>query len=112
MNIHIGQKIKEVFEDSGLSVSEIARRIKTTRQNVYGIFERKSIDTELLLQLGQCLKYDFFQHYVSKKPLSVQQQSQNKKVILQIEINEEKQARLLKLALGEKAYKALNDTEL
>ena len=58
-NIHIGQMIKTVFEESGISVAELARRIHTTRSNIYFIFERQSIDMEQLLNLCDALNHDF-----------------------------------------------------
>jgi len=114
MAIYIGKIIKEVFEDSGLSVSELARRIQTTRQNVYGIFERRSIDTALLLRLGEALNYDFFEHFTGKSNnkaeenlIPFQKKEKRRKVVLQIELDEEKQHEVLKLALGDTAYHAL-----
>lgn len=65
--IHIGEKIKEVFEATGLSVTEFARRIDTSRENVYGIFTRKSIDTDLLLKITQVLDHNFFSYYINPK---------------------------------------------
>lgn len=63
MSVHAGKLVKEVFLASGMSVSELGRRVTTTRQNVYRIFERESIDTALLQRLGKALNHDFFQHY-------------------------------------------------
>ena len=57
--LHIGQMIKAVFDESGLSVAELARRIHTTRSNVYFIFERQSIDTKQLLDLCKALNHNF-----------------------------------------------------
>ena len=57
--LHIGQMIKTVFEESGMSVSELARRIHTTRSNVYFIFERQSIDMKQLLDLCDALNHNF-----------------------------------------------------
>ena len=57
--LHIGQMIKAVFDDSGLSVAELARRIHTTRSNVYFIFERSSIDIKQLLDLCKALNHNF-----------------------------------------------------
>jgi len=59
MEIYIGKIIKEVFEDSGLSINELASRINNTRQNLYGIFERRTIDTGLLLRLRKPLIIHF-----------------------------------------------------
>ena len=68
MAIHIGQLIRKRVEETGMSKSEFARRVNTTSQNIYGIFKRKSLDTELLTKISSVLKYDFFQHY-SHEPL-------------------------------------------
>lgn len=51
--------IKAVFDESGLSVAELARRIHTARSNVYFIFERPSIDMEQLLDLCDALNHNF-----------------------------------------------------
>lgn len=57
--LHIGQIIKAVFDESGLSVAELARRIHTARSNVYFIFERPSIDMEQLLDICDALNHNF-----------------------------------------------------
>lgn len=57
--IHIGKLIKTVFDESGLSVAEFARRIHTARSNVYFIFERSSIDMEQLLDICDALEHNF-----------------------------------------------------
>ncbi len=63
MSVHAGKMVKEVFLASGMSVSELGRRVLTTRQNIYRIFERESIDSALLQRLGKALNYDFFPHF-------------------------------------------------
>ena len=57
--LHIGQMIKAVFDESGLSVAEFARRIHTARSNVYFIFERPSIDLNQLLDICDALNHNF-----------------------------------------------------
>lgn len=61
--INIGSKIKVIFDKKGMTVSEFARRINKSRENVYSIFRRKSIDTALLTKIGDVLEHDFFQYY-------------------------------------------------
>ena len=39
--------------------------IKTSKQNVYSIFERDSIDTDLLQKISKALEFDFFSYYTS-----------------------------------------------
>ena len=59
--IHIGQRIKEVFDTKGITVTEFARRINKSRENIYSIFSRKTIDTGLLLTISRVLDFDFFE---------------------------------------------------
>lgn len=58
--MHIGHKIEQVVREKRLSISELASQICCTRNNVYKIFGRKSIDTELLERIARILDYDFF----------------------------------------------------
>ena len=51
--------IKAVFDESGLSVAELARRIHTVRSNVYFIFERPTIDLNQLLDICDALEHNF-----------------------------------------------------
>lgn len=58
--IHLGKLIETRMEKTGMSVTGLARALNTTRQNVYNIFERSSIDTRLIEKIFYALKYDFF----------------------------------------------------
>lgn len=59
--IHIGQLVKSVFDSSQLSVSELARQLYCDRSNVYSIFQRRSVDVELLAKLSKILNYNFLE---------------------------------------------------
>jgi len=63
MKINAGQLVREVFKSTGLSVTELGKRVGTTRQNIYRIFDRKSIDSALLFRLGKAMSYDFYKHF-------------------------------------------------
>lgn len=39
------------------------KKINTTKQNVYTIFKRQSIDTALLQKISEVLNFDFFKLY-------------------------------------------------
>ena len=65
MSFHIGKKIKEVLYQKGISVSEFAKSINRSRNVVYDIFERESIDTKLLQKISKVLDYNFFSTIVS-----------------------------------------------
>jgi len=58
--LHIGHLIKSVFDESGITVAEFARRIHTARPNVYSIFERYDIGVEQLAAISMALNHNFF----------------------------------------------------
>jgi hypothetical protein len=67
MAIHIGKKIKEELYKQEISVSAFAKKINKSRNVVYDIFGRESIDTSLLNKIGLILRIDFFSLYSEQK---------------------------------------------
>jgi transcriptional regulator with XRE-family HTH domain len=65
--VHIGKKIKEELYRQGIPVSVFAKRIGRSRNGIYDLFERQSIDLELLSKISAVLKYDFFALYDQSK---------------------------------------------
>lgn len=59
----IGLLIKRELERQERTVSWFARKLCCDRSNVYKIFKRSTIDTELLLRISQILHYNFFEVY-------------------------------------------------
>jgi len=57
--IHIGTIILEKLTEKSMTKTELADRINKERSTVYDIFDRKSIDTELLIDISKALNYDF-----------------------------------------------------
>jgi hypothetical protein len=70
MPIHIGKKIKEELYKQRISVSGFARKINRSRNVVYDIFKRESVDTDLLNKIGKVLNCDFFSLYSGQKEYS------------------------------------------
>ena len=70
LDIYIGTIIKEKFDKKGITKTEFARKINRSRSDVNDIFKRKSLDTELLIEISKVLDYDFirnvyFEEYTS-----------------------------------------------
>ena len=61
--IHIGNLIEKEFRRQERSVSWLAKKLLCERTNIYDIFKRQSIDTEMLLRISEALHHDFFQYY-------------------------------------------------
>lgn len=91
MSVHIGSKIKNTVIKKGMTVSEFGRRINKSRENVYSIFKRKSIDTALLLNISKVLEYDFFQYYTTLTDEIKKLQSENETLKEMIKLLQSKQ---------------------
>lgn len=108
MEKKIGQIIKEVVERKNITVVAFSKSIGVTRNNVYDIYERHSIDTDLLKRIGQYLEYDFFQHFIEPQTIQLIKFSDNiktSKVLIELELNEDE---IMKIGFKEKVFKVLN----
>lgn len=61
--MHIGSLIKDELERQERTVSWFARKLNCDRSNIYKLFKRQNIDTDLLLRISVVLHYDFFEMY-------------------------------------------------
>ncbi len=66
--IHIGERIKEVFEKQpkGHNIEWFAAQLHCHRANLYNIFSRSTIDTDLLFRISRILNHDFFRDLSSE----------------------------------------------
>ena len=65
-NIHIGHLIREQLKADDRSVSWLAREIHCTRNNVYKIFNKTSLDANLILKISNAMHFNFFQYYTTE----------------------------------------------
>lgn len=61
--IHIGQAIKNKVEEQGKTTVWLAQELGCHRTNLYKIYEKRTIDTGILLHISEILGFDFFQLY-------------------------------------------------
>jgi hypothetical protein len=59
----IGEQIKKELQRQERTVAWFARQLHCNRQNVYDIFKRNNIDTELLLRISLILNTNFFSFF-------------------------------------------------
>ena len=64
--MHIGEAIRKELERQGKTVVWFAEQLSYTRANIYKIFEKSSIDTELLYRISSVLNLDFFKFYTDR----------------------------------------------
>lgn len=65
-NIHIGHLILEQLRKDKRSVGWLAREIHCTRNNVYKIFNKSSLDADLILRISKSMNFNFFQYYAAE----------------------------------------------
>ena len=58
--MHIGKQIHEELLRQGHSVLWLSQQLGCNRTNIYNIFVRDSISTELLMKISIALNTDFF----------------------------------------------------
>lgn len=73
--IHIGKIIEEELHRQERTVTWLSRKIHCDRRNIYDIFSRSCVDTDLLMRLSIALNTDFFSYF------SVQLQQIKKSII-------------------------------
>ncbi|MBO5614446.1 MAG: XRE family transcriptional regulator [Prevotella sp.] len=61
--MHIGNILKEQLKKDGKSVVWLARELGCHRTNVYNLFEKYSIDTQLLSRISIIMNFNFFDLY-------------------------------------------------
>lgn len=61
--IHIGKLIEEELHHQERSVTWFAKKLCCDRTNIYKIFQKSSVDTELLLRISTILHCNFFRYY-------------------------------------------------
>lgn len=102
--IDLGIIIEQKFNESGLQISFFAEKINTSTRNVYNIFKRKSLDTDLLYKICEVLKTDFFAYYSAQlqnididtlQKNTLTSQEKKKKVLVELELSDKEYADLL-----------------
>lgn len=61
--VDIGRLIRQELIRQERTPTWLARKINCERTNVYYIFAQRSINTEMLMQISEALKVDFFKYY-------------------------------------------------
>ena len=61
--IHIGNIIEKELHKQERTVTWLAKNLCCDRTNVYKIFKKQSIDTELLLRISLVMNVNFFEYY-------------------------------------------------
>ena len=111
--VNIGSIIKQCVDDKGISHSAFAKSIGLHRQNVERtVFEKTSLDTNLLCTISEVLDEDFFKFYRTNDTVICNKNNYNTteeiKAVLTIELKREKKEQVLRLVFGDNNLEILN----
>ena len=65
-DIHIGHLVQAQLKADQRSASWLARKIGCTRNHVYKIFNKPSLDADLILKISTAMNFNFFQYYTAE----------------------------------------------
>ena len=68
--MHKGQVIQKAVKESGISITQLAKKLKKSRQSIYNIFESQNISIDLILAIGNIIHYDFSKDFKQLKTYS------------------------------------------
>ena len=65
-NIHIGHLIQAQLKADKRSVGWLSREIGCSRNHLYKVFRKPSLEGELLLRISLAMNFNFFQYYTAE----------------------------------------------
>ena len=99
--------VKEKFKKD----SDFAEKWGKSRQAVYDLYKRETIDVNTLLEISKVLSYDFFELYQQQLPFYKKKDDVKEpiKATLQIELSQDKKDQVLRIVFGDNNLKILNE---
>jgi len=59
-DFHVGHIIKAVFDEQGRTVKWFAEKMHCNRTNIYKMFEKPHLNSDIIARASQALGHDFF----------------------------------------------------
>ena len=63
--LHIGHLIQAQLKADKRSVGWLSREIGCTRNHVYKIFNKASLDSDLIFRISKAMNFNFFQYHTA-----------------------------------------------
>lgn len=100
--VNLGEIVRKKVEEKGITQAEFARKIGMQRQNVVKlVFEKASLDTNLLALISETLECNFFDYFIS----NANDDRTELKATITIELGKEKKDRTVRFVFGENDIK-------
>ena len=68
--ISIGERIRKIFDERDMNITQFAKLLHYKPQNVHNIFRRRKIDIDLLFKISKALNHDFVKESYTRHGLS------------------------------------------
>ena len=102
--LNIGEEVRKKVDERGLSKAKFAELLGIARQNIEKtVFQKHSLDTDLLCNISEVLNCNFFDYYKSNDLCNNTDYIEQKeiKATLSIEMGSEKKEQILRFVFGE-----------
>ena len=109
--LYIGQEVRRKVEESGMSKAKFAELLGIARQNIEKtVFQKHSLDTDLLCNISEVLNCNFFDYYKSDSVCNKTDYKEKKelKATLSIEMGAEKKEQVFRFVFGDNNIEILN----
>jgi len=108
--VNVGEIIRGVVESKHLSKAEFAKSVGIARQNIEKtVFQKRSLDTELLCRISEVLECNFFNYYLTENCSNNKYDvTKELRATLIIEMGAEKQDKTVRFVFGENNIELLN----
>ena len=109
--LNIGEEVRKKVEESGLSKAKFTELLGIASQNIEKtVFQKHSLDTDLLCNISEVLNCNFFDYYKSDSLCNNSDYTVQKeiKATLSIEMGSEKKEQVLRFVFGDNNIEILN----
>lgn len=90
MEFTIGQRIKEILTEKGVTQTSFADKIGMSRRNLERFFERKDISIKQLIDASKILDHDFVSEYLKESGTRYGSDSSLNEKVQYVDINQAK----------------------
>ena len=73
--MHKGQVIQKAVKESGITITQLAKKLKKSRQSIYNIFDNPQVPLDIIMEIGKAIHYDFSKDFKQLKSYSSQSDS-------------------------------------
>ncbi len=105
--IHIGNYVKSILNQNGYVLADVARNIGISRQKLNGWLNKPDLHVKDLFTISQATNYDFLKAFCLPE-----ENEQKRKVILHVEIEDEKINDVLKVIKDKQLYNLLKEQKV